>query len=130
MARHIAQHPALRRLVAAFFLLGLMVSCATALEAASPSAPGPDVLTLSEAAELLRIGPVELEALASKAEVPARRIGSSWRFNRDALMAWLNGDWRHIATIEPPDAARPPSLGAVEPTPAIPGVSLTQNELQ
>src|SRR5688572_6271399 len=113
MARHIAQHPALRRLVAAFFLVGFVVCSVTAVEAASPSTPGPDVLTLREAAELLRVGPNELEALASRAEVPARRIGSSWRFNRDALMAWLNGDWRHIATIEPPDAAPPQSLGAV-----------------
>ena len=47
------------------------------------SAAAADVLTLSEATQLLRVTPEELEQLASRGEVPARRIGSSWRFKRE-----------------------------------------------
>src|SRR5918993_1229374 len=50
------------------------------------------VLTLSEAADLLRIVPAELDRLAERKEVPARRIGASWRFSCAALMSWLAGD--------------------------------------
>jgi excisionase family DNA binding protein len=53
----------------------------------------PAVLTLTEAAHVLRIDESELERLAEGGEVPARRIGSSWRFSRAALMTWLNGNW-------------------------------------
>ena len=96
--------------------------------AASPSSSAPDVLTLSEAAELLRVDADELEQLASRDEVPARRIGSSWRFNRDALLAWVNGDWGRIATIAPPDAGalRLPMVQS----PAMAAVSLTPRELE
>jgi excisionase family DNA binding protein len=44
-------------------------------------------LTLKEAARLLRIGSDELERLARRNEVPARRIGTLWRFDRAALLA-------------------------------------------
>jgi excisionase family DNA binding protein len=53
------------------------------------------VLTLAEAADLLRVAPGELEQLAERDEVPARRVGSSWRFGCESLMAWLDGDRTH-----------------------------------
>jgi excisionase family DNA binding protein len=59
-------------------------------------------LTLHEAAQLLRIESDELERLAQRDEVPAQRIGTRWRFNRAALLAWLNGDWKLIVTAVPP----------------------------
>lgn len=62
----------------------------------------PAVLTLNEAARLLRVSAVELKGYAAQNKVPARRIGTSWRFNRDALMSWLNGDWTIIASTLPP----------------------------
>jgi excisionase family DNA binding protein len=49
-------------------------------------------LTLSEAAELLRVSPDELEQLAQGGEVPARRVGTAWRFNCAAVMEWLIGN--------------------------------------
>jgi excisionase family DNA binding protein len=126
MTKHAAGTQAWRRLRAAFLLLGLLAGHVTAAHAA-PSAP--DVLTLSEAAVLLRVGADELEQLASRSEVPARRIGTEWRFNRDALMAWLNGDWRMIAAIAPPDVLAPPSLGSAGPVPAMAALPLTAPEL-
>jgi excisionase family DNA binding protein len=50
------------------------------------------VLTLSEAADLLRIDADELGRLAENDELPARRLGSHWRFSCAAVMAWLAHD--------------------------------------
>jgi excisionase family DNA binding protein len=56
---------------------------------ASVNEAAPEVLTLEEAAVFLRL---EVEALLEalgRGEVPARRIGDSWRFSREALLGWL-----------------------------------------
>lgn len=49
----------------------------------------PEVLTQSEAAAFLRVDADELREAAERGEVPARRIGSEWRFSRPALIDWL-----------------------------------------
>jgi hypothetical protein len=49
----------------------------------------PDVLTLEEAAAMLRVPAGDLEAAAASEDVPGRRIGDEWRFARKALLAWL-----------------------------------------
>ncbi len=51
----------------------------------------PDVLTLGEAAALLRIEERWLAQSANRGELPCRRIGGEWRFSREALLAWLGG---------------------------------------
>jgi excisionase family DNA binding protein len=119
-----------RRLGVALFLFGALLGSASVAQAAAPSSTTPEVLTLSEAAQLLRVGTDELEAFASRNEIPARRIGSRWRFNRDALMAWLNGDWHVITTVEPPDASPPPSPGRAQPTPPIATRPLPPREMK
>lgn len=60
--------------------------------AAFAAAPPAEVLTLEEAAELLRVGAEALRARAEAGDVPARRIGDEWRFRREALLAWLGGE--------------------------------------
>jgi excisionase family DNA binding protein len=47
------------------------------------------VLTLAEAAELLRVPEEAVRELAEAGELPGRRLGEEWRFARDALLAWL-----------------------------------------
>ena len=98
------RHPAWRRLWATLLLSCALIAsgCAAKASITPPSAPA--VLTLDEAAQLLRIGSDELERLARRTKVPARRIGMRWRFNRVALLAWLNGDWKLIVTAVPPNA--------------------------
>jgi excisionase family DNA binding protein len=49
----------------------------------------PDVLTSEEAAELLQVEPEVVEQLAQDGELPARRLGDSWRFARQAILDWL-----------------------------------------
>lgn len=52
-------------------------------------APAAEVLTLDDAAQLLRVSPAALLERAENGDVPARRIGDEWRFSRAALLAWL-----------------------------------------
>jgi len=50
------------------------------------------VLTLDEAAGILRVDASDLATLAGSGDLPARRIGESWRFSCTALMGWLAGE--------------------------------------
>ncbi len=49
------------------------------------------VLTLAEAAALLRVDESVLERVATNGEVPGQRIGAAWRFGCAALITWLSG---------------------------------------
>ena len=53
--------------------------------------PLPDVLTPTQAADLLQVGEDEVVALAEAGTLPGRRIGEQWRFSRPALIEWLAG---------------------------------------
>lgn len=53
-----------------------------------PAEPSP-VLTVQEAAELLRVEPPVVQELAEAGELPGRMVGGQWRFSRDAVLAWL-----------------------------------------
>jgi excisionase family DNA binding protein len=48
-----------------------------------------DVLTIAEAAELLRVHPVTLRKRAVAWGVPHKRLGSEWRFSRSVLTSWI-----------------------------------------
>lgn len=57
----------------------------------------PDVLTLEEAASYLRVPAEAVERVATKGQLPGRRIEDSWRFLRDAIDEWLrNSDSRTV----------------------------------
>ena len=49
----------------------------------------PEVLTLQETAELLRVEPADVTELLEAGDLPARRIGSQWRLSRAAVLEWL-----------------------------------------
>jgi len=55
------------------------------------AADAPDVLTVEQAAELLKVEPQAVAELAEAGELPGRRIGGEWRFLRGALLGWLGG---------------------------------------
>jgi excisionase family DNA binding protein len=48
-----------------------------------------EVLDVAGAADLLRVDEAAIVDLATKGELPGRRIGDQWRFSRAALLAWL-----------------------------------------
>src|SRR5256885_1193104 len=49
----------------------------------------PEVLSLEEAAALLRVKPNDIKEMAEAGELPGRKVGSQWRFSHTALMNWL-----------------------------------------
>lgn len=51
-----------------------------------------EVLTLEEAAELLRLPSKSVEAIAAAGELPGREIGGEWRFSRRSILRWLAGE--------------------------------------
>lgn len=57
-------------------------------------APDDAVLTLDEAASLLRVTPDVLLTRASAGDLPGRRFAEEWRFSRRALFDWLQGSDR------------------------------------
>lgn len=60
-----------------------------ATPAAAPSAP-PEVLTIAELAELLRMNPKSLHEIVARGDVPGcRKVGSAWRVHRPTVVAWL-----------------------------------------
>ena len=61
-----------------------------------------DVLSTSEAAELLGIPRSTVHELARRGELPARRVGRRWLFLRDRLAA-------AVAPLDDPSAWRPPN---------------------
>ena len=59
----------------------------------APIAPADDVLTLEEAAALLKLPADTVRSRAEEGDLPARRFGTEWRFARVAVLAWLaDGD--------------------------------------
>lgn len=59
-----------------------------------PSCLGKDfeVLTLSEACQLLRISKPTMFNLLARKAIPARKVGRCWRFQRSAVINWFNGN--------------------------------------
>jgi excisionase family DNA binding protein len=51
-----------------------------------------EVLTLQEAAELLRLDAEKLTQLAEAGDVPGRKLGDDWRFTRAGLLNWLGNN--------------------------------------
>jgi excisionase family DNA binding protein len=62
----------------------------------------PEVLSVEEAASLMRVSPAQVRTLADAQAIPARRIGDDWRFARDALLEWLKGERFAGMAIVPP----------------------------
>ena len=50
-----------------------------------------EVMTLEEAAALLRLPLDAVRARAAAGELPGRAFGKEWRFSRTALLEWLAG---------------------------------------
>ena len=48
-----------------------------------------EILTLEEAAKMLKISEYTLRRYARRGAVPARKIGGQWRFSREELLEWF-----------------------------------------
>lgn len=72
--------------------------------------PQMTLLTTKQAAKLLSVHPKHVYRLL-KQGLPAARVGSEWRFDRDAVMAWTKGETLERAAV-PPVPDPPPAVGA------------------
>jgi excisionase family DNA binding protein len=50
-----------------------------------------EVLTVSEAAELLDLNPKTVLKYINEHALPAHRMGTEWRFRRSEILEWLDG---------------------------------------
>lgn len=54
----------------------------------------PVLLSLEQASQLLNLKPSRLYYLTSMKRIPHLKIGSTLRFDRDEIVAWINGHRR------------------------------------
>jgi len=54
----------------------------------------PDVLTLNEVAEYLRIPRSTAYKLAQEGKIPGQKVGRHWRFHRTVVERWLGNETR------------------------------------
>jgi excisionase family DNA binding protein len=81
------------------------------------------LLTTVEVAEVLRVHPKHVYRLLKKG-LPARRVGSEWRFSRDDVLAWSGGK----AVVAPANASAPPAP-APAPAGAAPSLVATNGDV-
>jgi excisionase family DNA binding protein len=55
-----------------------------------------DILTVEEAAVLLRIPRSSVYTLAQQGRIPAQKVGRHWRFHRRTLEEWIAGKNIHV----------------------------------
>ena len=56
-------------------------------------------LTITEAAATLQVHPVTLRAMAAAGELPAFKIGRSWRFVEIDLIAWARAHYQRADAV-------------------------------
>ena len=66
-----------------------------------------EILTTTQAAELLQLRPALVSILAHAGKIPARKLGKEWRFHRAQLIAFIRGDWSPPVKAEKPKRGRP-----------------------
>ena len=49
----------------------------------------PEILTITEAAQYLRISSSSLYKLAQEGRIPCQKVGRHWRFSRLAIHEWI-----------------------------------------
>ena len=71
-------------------------------EAGVLSVSNPDILTIREVAELLRIGEKTAYTLAQTGKLPGFKVGGQWRFSRSKIEAWIEAQ-TDKAALSPKD---------------------------
>ncbi len=52
----------------------------------------PEILTVKEAADLLRINPATMRKLIREGRIPHAVVGGQYRLNKTRLLAWVAGE--------------------------------------
>jgi excisionase family DNA binding protein len=53
------------------------------------TATDPEILTLKEVSEILRVHPHTVYKLVRQGKIPSFRFGGDWRFRRDRIVQWI-----------------------------------------
>jgi excisionase family DNA binding protein len=56
----------------------------------------PEIMTIEEVAEYLRVPVSSLYKLAQQGKIPASKVGRHWRFRREFIDRWINNQARGI----------------------------------
>jgi len=51
----------------------------------------PEIMTIGETAQYLRISQSSLYKLAQEGRIPCQKVGRHWRFHRGMLQRWMAG---------------------------------------
>jgi excisionase family DNA binding protein len=65
-----------------------------------PVAMADEILTVVEVAQLLKVAEKTVYTMAQKGELPAFKVRGQWRFKRDDIDAWIEGQ-KAAARAEP-----------------------------
>lgn len=79
-----------------------------------------EILTLREASEFLNCHPSTIYRLVKSSQIPAFRLGGSWRFVKPELRRWIRGitEWPGHDGDRSAAAQVPLATKAVNPSPA------------
>ena len=58
----------------------------------------PEIMTIGEAAQYLRISLSSLYKLAQAGKIPCQKVGRHWRFRREAVNRWLEQTKKPLST--------------------------------
>ena len=59
-----------------------------------------DILTIRDVAEYLKVTEKTVYGLAQKGKIPGFKVGGQWRFRREDLDAWIEGQHRERSRAE------------------------------
>ena len=48
-----------------------------------------EILTVKEVSEMLRVNPSTVYRMTNEGRIPAFKIGSEWRFQKDQVVHWI-----------------------------------------
>jgi excisionase family DNA binding protein len=58
-----------------------------------------EVLTVKDVCDLLQVHPSTLYKMIRQGKIPVFRIGSDWRFRKDAIMRWMAEKSTHARQV-------------------------------
>ena len=64
------------------------------------ASPAPEIMTLREVAEYLRLAERTVLRMAKRGELPAAKIASQWRFLRSVIRDWVAGQMQCLAPVD------------------------------
>jgi excisionase family DNA binding protein len=81
--------------------------------------PESEVLNASQAAVFLGVHVQTIRRLAKKRQIPCFKVGSDWRFHKDALLSWVKDQQRDSKPASVPNADGKPDESAEPQRPVV-----------